>query len=78
MNIQTQNYEIVTADLDGENLYKFKKGRDIIVVFCNEANGPSQELLKITGRKITIPQKGKAESLNVASASAVILSELTK
>lgn len=77
-DLKKDNYDIVTADLDGENLYKFKKGKDIVIVFCNEANGPTQELLKITNRKITIPQKGKAESLNVASASAVILSELTR
>ena len=77
-DLKTKNYDIVTADLDGENLYKFKRGKDIAIVFCNEANGPSKELLKISNRKITIPQKGKAESLNVASASAVILSELTR
>ena len=77
-SLHSNNYDVVTADLDGENLYKFKKGKNIVVVFCNEANGPSKELLKISNRKITIPQKGKAESLNVASASAVILSELTR
>ena len=77
-NYKKQNYDIVIADLDGENLYKFKSGKNIVIVFCNEANGPSEELLKLSNRKINIPQKGKAESLNVASASAVILSELTK
>ncbi|KAB2839943.1 MAG: RNA methyltransferase [Melioribacteraceae bacterium] len=75
---QEKKYDIVTADLNGINLYEFKRGTKTIVVFCNEANGPSEELLKITNNKITIPGKGKAESLNVASASAVILSELTK
>lgn len=73
-----KKYNIVTSDLNGINLYEFKSEAKKIVVFCNEAKGPSEELLKITDRKITIPGKGKAESLNVASASAVILSELTK
>lgn len=73
-----KKYEIITADLKGDNLYEINKSKKTIVVFCNEANGPSEELLKITDKKITIPGKGKAESLNVASASAVILSELTK
>lgn len=71
-------YEIVCADLDGENLNSYTSKKKTILVMANEANGPSNELLKITDRKITIPKKGKAESLNVASASAVILSELTK
>ena len=73
-----KEYEIITADLNGDNLYGFGKSEKTIIAFSNEANGPSEELLKITNRKITIPGKGKAESLNVASASAVILSELTK
>jgi len=34
-------------------------------------------MLSITGDKITIPKLGKAESLNVASASAVILALFT-
>lgn len=75
---QEKKYHIVTADLNGINLYKFKNDAKKIIVFCNEANGPSEDLLNITDSKITIPGKGKAESLNVASASAVILSELTR
>ena len=47
-------------------------------MFSSEANGPSNELLQLSDERVTIPKKGKAESLNVASASAVILSELTK
>jgi len=48
------------------------------LILCNEAHGPSDKLLQITDTRNTIPRKGKAESLNVASASAVLLSELTK
>ena len=38
----------------------------------------ARALMSIADEKLTIPKIGKAESLNVASASAVILSELTK
>jgi len=48
------------------------------LVFSNEANGPSQEILELADKKITIPSYGKAESLNVASASAVMLSHIRK
>lgn len=78
MEFKNTGYVITAAHLEGENLYGFKKGNKTVIVFCNEANGPTPGLLKISDRKITIPPKGKAESLNVASASAVILSELTK
>lgn len=44
---------------------------------ANESCGPSQELLKLSDEVITVPKLGEAESLNVASAAAVILSQLT-
>ena len=37
-----------------------------------------EELINTCDLRITIPRIGNAESLNVASASAVILSELSK
>ncbi len=76
--LKKSGYEFLCGDLNGENLYDFKKGEHTILFLANESNGPSEELLSIIDKKITIPGKGEAESLNVASASAIILSELTK
>lgn len=73
-----KGYKLVCSDLSGTNLYDFKIAEKIIIAFSNEASGPSEELLKKSEYKVTIPKLGKAESLNVAAASAVILSELTK
>jgi RNA methyltransferase, TrmH family len=75
---QRNGFVIICADLNGENLYTFNDKRKTILVLSNEANGPTDKLLEICDSKITIPKIGKAESLNVASASAVILSTLTK
>jgi len=72
------NYEFVCGDLTGENVYEFKKKERTILFLANETHGPSNELLALSDRRLVIPGKGKAESLNVASASAIILSELTK
>lgn len=77
-NLKKDGYKILCADLDGENLYQLKKNEKIVLVLASEAHGPSQRLLQLADHKLTIPKKGKAESLNVASASAVLLSELTK
>ncbi|HEY2721564.1 MAG TPA: TrmH family RNA methyltransferase [Chitinophagaceae bacterium] len=44
----------------------------------NESIGIHEELLKYANRKITIPKKGKAESLNAAVATGIVLSYLTK
>ncbi len=77
-NRKKSGYKILCADLKGENIYSFEVADKLIVVFANEGSGPTQYLKQLTDIFITIPRKGSAESLNVASASAVILSELTK
>ncbi|MFH1195142.1 MAG: RNA methyltransferase [bacterium] len=77
-SLKTNGYKIICADMDGENIYNFKKPSKYVIVLCNEANGPSKELLDVIDAKITIPKLGDAESLNVASAAAIIISEFTK
>jgi RNA methyltransferase, TrmH family len=74
--IKKKNYKILTADINGENIYNYNFPDKSIIVFSNESSGPSNELIKISDSIITIPKYGKAESLNVASASAVIMSEI--
>ena len=76
--LNNSGYEFVCSDLTGENVYEFKKEKRILLFFSNETHGPSKSLLTLSDTRISIPGKGKAESLNVASASAIILSELTK
>jgi len=78
LELKDSDYNIITADLKGKNIYSFRKPEKFVIVFSNEANGPSNELLEITDEVIAVPKKGSAESLNVSSASAVILSELFK
>lgn len=69
---------IVCADMFGENLYSYKKESKSIIIFGKESSGVSDATLKIADKRITIPGKGAAESLNVAAAAAIFLSELTK
>ena len=64
--------------MDGENLYEKKVEQSGIIVMGNEANGISQEIEKCCSDRIAIPRFGetqKTESLNVATATAVILGE---
>ena len=47
----------------------------------NEANGISAEISAIVNRKLTIPRFGEiqqTESLNVATATAILLSEFRR
>ena len=68
---------IYAASLDGENVTTMKKIKEGIIVFGNESKGISPGLLNMSTVKITIPKKGKAESLNVAVATGIILSHIT-
>jgi len=76
--LKNNGYEISSSALEGINIYQIHPEPKTILIFGNEANGVSNKILKISDELITIPKIGKAESLNVANASAVILSEFTK
>jgi RNA methyltransferase, TrmH family len=71
-----KGYKVFCADMVGEDLNTFRPGEHNIVILSSEAHGPSVDVLRLSDHRITIPRYGKGESLNVASASAVILSRL--
>jgi TrmH family RNA methyltransferase len=67
--------------MEGENIYKTKLPQEGIIIMGNEANGISPELEKLIKNKLTIPRFGslqKTESLNVATATAIVLSEFKR
>ena len=68
---------IYTAVLNGRDITKMEKISEGIIVIGNESKGINEEILKIANVQITIPGKGKAESLNAAVAAGIILSHLT-
>lgn len=45
------------------------------IVFGNEGNGASAEIIQSAGEKVFIPMAGKAESLNVSVAAAIVIYE---
>jgi TrmH family RNA methyltransferase len=68
--------------MKGANLYKNNESTETgIVVLGNEANGISENIEKIITHKVTIPKFGKiqqTESLNVAMATSIVLSEFKR
>ncbi len=67
---------IYATVLDGQDITGMEKLKEGIILVGNESKGISPELLKLANVKITIPKKGKAESLNAAVATGIILSHL--
>lgn len=64
---------IYGASLDGENLHHMQLQPHGVVVMGNEANGIRPEVANEVNHLIKIPAFGKAESLNVATATAIII-----
>jgi RNA methyltransferase, TrmH family len=66
------------AFMDGENIYNQTLPEKAVLVLGNEGKGISPKIEQLITSKIAIPQFGKeqlTESLNVATAAAIILSE---
>lgn len=64
------------ALLEGENLFNTNFKSEGIILLGNEGNGIRQINKKHINFPITIPKFGEAESLNVATAGAIILGSL--
>lgn len=69
---------IYVATLKGTSIYKQKFKKEGILLMGNEGNGVSEELLELAKERITIPQFGKAESLNVSVATGILVSEFCR
>ncbi len=72
---------IYGAFMDGEPVYEKTLPAEAILVMGNEANGISSNIEALVGERISIPRFGElqaTESLNVATATAIILSEFKR
>ncbi|ATA69001.1 RNA methyltransferase [Capnocytophaga cynodegmi] len=72
---------IYATAMNGENVHQTVFQEDFILIMGNEANGISEEIFKLATKKITIPRFGQVqqtESLNVATATAILLNEARK
>src|SRR5690554_2614035 len=75
---ETTESPVYGAILEGENIYQKDIQRKGILVMGNEGNGISDDLLSYITDPITIPKFGKGESLNVAMATSIFLSEFSR
>jgi len=79
--LKETNLPVFGAFMDGENVYNKKLPEYGVLVMGNEANGISEKVAKLVNRHISIPRFGElqaTESLNVATATAILLSEFRR
>jgi tRNA G18 (ribose-2'-O)-methylase SpoU len=78
-SLQHAGARIYAADPAGEiPLADIAFAPKTVIVFGSEGEGVSKEVLKIVDARISIPMKTGIDSINVASASSVILYEASK
>lgn len=77
--LNLRGVEILASAVDSsaEIYYRHKFNKQVAIVFGSEANGVSKKILDVA-QKIFIPMNGHAESLNVATSAAIILSEAAR
>ncbi|RDY58066.1 TrmH family RNA methyltransferase [Flagellimonas nanhaiensis] len=79
-HLKNSGAPIYGAFMDGDVVYGKKLPEAGILVMGNEANGISKEIEALVSERIAIPQFGPetAESLNVATATAILLNEVRR
>ncbi|MDC1505743.1 RNA methyltransferase [Winogradskyella sp.] len=79
--LETTKLPVFGTFMSGETIYTSNLPEEGVIVLGNEANGISKSVEDLVLRKITIPQFGTSattESLNVANAGAIVLSEFRR
>ena len=77
--LKLKNFDIVSSYLDTNNYYnKVEYNYKTALVIGNEANGINDELVSKSDVLVKIPIYGKAESLNAAISSAILMYEIKK
>lgn len=72
---QAIQLQVTALDPTAKQYFAIDFTKPTAMVFGNEGNGVSEELLQQADHKVYIPMSSNAESLNVAAATAVIIYE---
>lgn len=70
--IANNGWQVLAADIEGEDVAHLKPGPAVLLALGSEAHGLSPEMKRIS-RSLTIPMPGEMESLNVAVAGAILM-----
>jgi len=66
------------ALLEGHSIYETNFGKEGLIIMGNEGNGIRKSVIKKIQQAVTIPRIGHAESLNVAIATTIFCTEITR
>jgi TrmH family RNA methyltransferase len=72
------NSYAAVVDSDASSVTEIGFTEPCVAVIGNEGNGLKPETVESCDKKITIPMKGRAESLNASIAAGIIIWEMVK
>lgn len=75
--LRSSGFKLLAADSSGRPLSGPTQGR-VALVLGNEGSGVSREVMRGVDAVVGIPTPGRAESLNVTAAAAILLYELSR
>lgn len=79
--LKESGFPVYGGCMDGDNVYEMRLQNNAVLVMGNESSGISEEIQALLNHRITIPRFGplqKTESLNVSTATAILLSEFRR
>lgn len=79
--LKQTHLSVYGADMHGKSLYEADISQNSILLLGSESHGISEDMSHLITQSISIPQFGKnqqTESLNVAMAGSIILSEFKR
>ncbi len=76
--IPATGLKVYGALRDGQSIYQTVWADEGLIVMGNEGNGISDEIIALIDQAVTIPRLGQAESLNVAVATTIFCSEISR
>ena len=69
----------MVADMDGENINKIRLPKSkVAVIIGNEGQGVSNDFIKLSNTKVSIPMMPQVESLNAGVAGSIIMQKLSQ
>ncbi len=74
--LKEMGYNVIGADMRGENVFSFQPKEKICLVIGGEANGISGEVKSLLDSVVSIPMDGDIESLNAAISAGILMYNL--
>lgn len=70
--LKAAGYELIVADMHGENVFSAPRSEKYCIIIGNEADGVSSDIIREADRLLSVPQNNM-ESLNASVAAAVMM-----